>query len=59
MNAAVSVLEGIAGVKRIGPQTSETMVRHRLKVAAEASPYTLEGMVAAMMSYYTNINPVS
>ena len=43
----------------IGPQTSETMVRHKLTVAAEASPSTLEGMVSAMLTYYTNINPAS
>jgi len=36
----------------IGPLTSETMHKHRLAIAAEASPSTLEGLVTAMLEYY-------
>jgi len=36
----------------IGPLTSDTMRKHKLAIAAEADPSTLEGMVAAMLAYY-------
>jgi len=36
----------------IGPETSKTLRRHGLSVAAEASFSTLEGLVASLIEYY-------
>jgi uroporphyrinogen III methyltransferase/synthase len=47
------LLEKIA-VFSIGPQTTATVERHGLKVAAEASSSTLEGLVEAMTEYFVN-----
>jgi len=38
----------------IGPETSKTMRRHGLPIAAEASPSTLEGLVEKLVEYYRN-----
>jgi uroporphyrinogen-III synthase len=38
----------------IGPQTSRTIREAGLDVAAEAEPSTLEGLVAAMVEYFSN-----
>jgi len=38
----------------IGPQTSATIRQAGLTVAAEAAPSTLEGLVAAMVEYFTD-----
>jgi len=59
-NFVAMVGEDVAALVRevplfsIGPLTSETMKKHRLVVAAEASPSTLEGLVAAMLGYYAS-----
>lgn len=43
--------EALAGVKvaSIGPVTSEVLRKHGVEVAAEASPYTIAGLVAAIL----------
>lgn len=43
--------EALQGVKiaSIGPVTSETARKHGLEVAAEASPYTTDGLIAAIL----------
>jgi uroporphyrinogen III methyltransferase / synthase len=37
----------------IGPQTSATIRKAGFEVAAEANPSTLEGIVAAMVEYFS------
>lgn len=50
--AGVASLEGVR-VATIGPVTSATARRYGLKVAAEASPYTVDGLVSAILSTQT------
>jgi uroporphyrinogen III methyltransferase/synthase len=36
-------------IASIGPVTSETIRMHGLEVAAEAHPYTIDGLIAALL----------
>jgi uroporphyrinogen-III synthase len=46
--AGAHALEGVR-IASIGPVTSATLLRHGLTVAIEASPYTVEGLVDAIL----------
>ena len=46
--AGASVLEGV-GVASIGPVTSDTARMHGLKVDVEANPYTIDGLIEAIL----------
>jgi uroporphyrinogen-III synthase len=37
-------------VASIGPVTSQTARRHRISVAAEASAYTIDGLIEAILA---------
>ena len=40
----------------IGPQTSETMIRHNLNISVESSPSTLESMIDSLTEYFRKQN---
>lgn len=43
-------LEGVS-IASIGPATSETVRQHGLAVTAEARPYTIDGLLNALLQY--------
>ncbi|NOQ42808.1 MAG: HemD protein, partial [Desulfuromusa sp.] len=49
-------LIGTTPLFSIGPLTSETMTRHKLTIAAESSPSTLEAMVDSLTDYFQDNN---